>query len=146
MNARGKAAFSCTRQPLRLSDMLLYGGAALLFPVVAGEPRRCALLPRRRFGASSPSNRWPACSCQRLLHAGNGLTSRQSQRRDLSRLVLMAVLAISNGATVHESRQLPSWLIFDVSQFLHDNDTTPPIHVNVFRRDNCERASHSGFA
>jgi hypothetical protein len=28
--------------------------------------------------------------------------------------VLVAVLAISNGATVHESRQLPSWLIFDV--------------------------------
>ena len=43
-----------------------------------------------------------------------GLTRRQSQRRDLSRLVLAAVLAILNGAAVHESRQLPSWLIFDV--------------------------------
>jgi hypothetical protein len=29
--------------------------------------------------------------------------------------VLVTVLAISNGATAHESRQLPSWLIFDVS-------------------------------
>jgi hypothetical protein len=44
------------------------------------------------------------------------LTRRQSQRRDLSRLVLVAVLAISNGAAAHESRQLPSWLIFDVRQ------------------------------
>src|SRR5262245_65111891 len=34
-----------------------------------------------------------------------GPTRRQSQRRDLSRLVL-----------AHESRQLPSWLIFDVRQ------------------------------
>src|SRR6266542_3157521 len=33
------------------------------------------------------------------------LTRRQSQRRDLSRVVL-----------AHASRQLPSWLIFDVSQ------------------------------
>jgi hypothetical protein len=28
--------------------------------------------------------------------------------------VLVAVPAISNGAAAHESRQLPSWLIFDV--------------------------------
>jgi hypothetical protein len=32
--------------------------------------------------------------------------------------VLVAVPAISNGATVHESRQLPSWLIFDVGQIV----------------------------
>jgi hypothetical protein len=30
--------------------------------------------------------------------------------------VLVTVPAISNGAAVHESRQLPSWLIFDVRQ------------------------------
>ena len=30
--------------------------------------------------------------------------------------MLATVLAISNGAMVHESRQLPSWLIFDVGK------------------------------
>jgi hypothetical protein len=30
--------------------------------------------------------------------------------------VLVVVLAISNDATAHESRQLPPWLIFDVRQ------------------------------
>src|SRR5688500_3518932 len=45
--------------------------------------------------------------CTRRAETQKCLTRRQSQRRDLSRLVLVTVLAISNGATVHESRQLP---------------------------------------
>ena len=47
----------------------------------------------------------PGSSATRLLRACCGLTSRQSQRRDLSRIVL-----------THAPRQLPSWLIFNVRQ------------------------------
>ena len=43
------------------------------------------------------------------------LTRRQSQRRDLSRVVLYGLLKCSRHER-HASRQVPSWLIFDVSQ------------------------------
>jgi hypothetical protein len=51
---------------------------------------------------------------------------RQSQRRDLTRLVLVTVLTTSNGAAAHESRPLPSWLIFDVRQTIMSFDVPPP--------------------
>ena len=50
----------------------------------------------------------------------HGPTRRQSQRRDLSRLVRWNVLSKWNYGSEtmmrHEARQVPSWLIFDVSR------------------------------
>jgi hypothetical protein len=42
--------------------------------------------------------------------------------------VLVAVPAISNGAAAHESRQLPSWLIFDVRRRKMKITSQKPLH------------------
>ena len=65
-----------------------------------------------------------ACRARACLRK-NRPTRRQSQRRDLSRLVL-----------THESRQLPSWLIFDVRQSRDDDcPQTPSSAVGIVLMD-----------
>jgi hypothetical protein len=58
------------------------------------------------------------------------LTRRQSQRRDLSRVV-QKWLPRWSPQERHASRQVPSWLIFDVGQNQHENIAMPHIFVGI---------------
>ena len=62
------------------------------------------------------------------MHQGcRGLTSRQSQRRDLSRIVL-----------AHAPRQVPAWLIFDVGRIR----SAGAIHVQGSSKNDKPRGAH----